>query len=66
VTPLPRIGKPATRALAESGVTTLEAVATYSERQLLAIHGIGPKAIRILALALAELGLQFRPDQRPP
>ncbi|CAN5531080.1 hypothetical protein BH23BAC4_BH23BAC4_03220 [soil metagenome] len=33
-----------------------------SERQLLAIHGIGPKAIRILKAALAERAMAFKPD----
>ncbi|UYM06225.1 MmcQ/YjbR family DNA-binding protein [Solicola gregarius] len=42
------IGKPATRALAGQGLTTLEQVATWTERDLLALHGLGPRAIRIL------------------
>ena len=45
-TPLPRsIGAPATRALRELGVVTLEQAAAYSEEQLAAIHGVGPIAI---------------------
>lgn len=58
-TPLPRIGMPATNALAVEGVTTLEQVATWSERDLLALHGVGPKAIRILREAMSERGMDF-------
>jgi hypothetical protein len=57
VRPLPAIGRPATRALAERGVTSLEQAAGWSRRDLLALHGVGPKAVRILAQALADAGL---------
>lgn len=59
-TALPKIGAPATRALAAAGVTTLEAVARLSEAQLLALHGVGPRAVRILKATLAEIGLGLR------
>lgn len=59
---LPReIGRPATRALLGAGLVTLADVATRSREDLLAIHGVGPKAITILAAALEERGLQFAP-----
>lgn len=54
------IGKTAARELALHGITDLERVATHSRKELLAIHGVGPKAIRILAEALAARGLAFR------
>jgi hypothetical protein len=56
---LPAIGRPATRALAEAGVTRLGEVSRHTERELLALHGVGPKAVRILREALAERGLAF-------
>jgi predicted flap endonuclease-1-like 5' DNA nuclease len=56
---LPPIGRPANSALLAAGITTLEQVATRSRRDLLALHGVGPKAIGILATALAERGLRF-------
>jgi predicted flap endonuclease-1-like 5' DNA nuclease len=56
------IGKTAARALAESGITSLERVAAHSQKELLAIHGVGPKAVRILGEALAEKGLAFKRD----
>jgi hypothetical protein len=59
-TELPPIGSPATSALAAIGVTTLEGVQAMSEKELLALHGVGPKAVRILKEALAERGLSLR------
>lgn len=60
---LPRIGKPAERALALAGITSLSDLTKWTERDLFALHGVGPKAIRILAEALAARGLAFRtPD----
>ena len=58
MTQLPNIGSPATRALAEHGVTTLEEAARWSRRDLLALHGVGPRAVRILDEALVEAGLE--------
>jgi hypothetical protein len=54
------IGKAATRALATAGLTTLDQVATRTGADLLALHGVGPKAVRILADALAERGMSLR------
>jgi hypothetical protein len=58
--PLPAIGKPATRALAGIGVTTLAQVAEHRADELLALHGVGPRAMGRLETALAERGLSFR------
>jgi predicted flap endonuclease-1-like 5' DNA nuclease len=55
------IGRPANAALVNLGITTLEQVGALSEPELLAIHGVGPKAVRILGDALADRGLTFRP-----
>lgn len=60
-TPLPRsIGAPATRALREVGVTSLEQVATWTQPDLLALHGVGPIAISRLGEAMQDAGLAFR------
>jgi predicted flap endonuclease-1-like 5' DNA nuclease len=56
------IGKTAARELASSGITSLEQVAARSRDELLAIHGVGPKAIRILGEALAARGLAYAAD----
>jgi len=54
---LPKIGAPATRALSQIGVTRLSQLAHHSEAELLALHGFGPKALRILSAALADAHL---------
>jgi hypothetical protein len=41
------------------GITSLDQVAHHSEKELLAIHGVGPKAIAVLGEALAAKGLDY-------
>lgn len=52
--PLPRIGAPATRALAAVGVHSLGDAERYGIDRLATLHGVGPKAIRLLRDALAH------------
>ena len=59
-TSLPAIGRPAATALGLAGITSLEEVAEHTEEELLALHGVGPKAVRILREAMAAGGLAFR------
>ena len=47
------IGRPATRALAGAGIRTLTQVGSMSDAELLALHGVGPKAVRLLREAIA-------------
>ncbi|MFA5550989.1 MAG: hypothetical protein WDA03_05160 [Trueperaceae bacterium] len=53
------IGMPATRALLLAGITTLEQVATHTEAQLLELHGVGPRAVKILREALSATGREM-------
>jgi len=55
----PRIGKVARRELALHDITTYSELAVKTEAELLAIHGVGPKAVRILAEELAARGQSF-------
>ena len=57
---LPRISAPAERALAAVNIKTLTDVSRWSEKELLKLHGFGPKGIRILKKALAEKKLSFK------
>lgn len=57
---LPKISKPALRALDSINVKTLEDVAKFTEAELLALHGFGPKGIRILKEVMEEHGLKFK------
>ncbi len=54
------IGKTAARELAAHGITSLANVAEHTRPALLAIHGVGPKAVGILEQALAARGLRLR------
>jgi len=56
---LPRIGSPATRALHAAGYTVLRQLADVPRSDLARLHGMGPKALRILEDALAEHGLRL-------
>ncbi len=55
------LAAPALHALAGAGLTTLEHVATVTETELLSMHGMGPKAVRILRDALRLRGLTLMP-----
>ena len=54
----PSIGQPALGALRAAGINRLSEVARHSEKELLALHGVGPKAVRLLCAELAERGLE--------
>lgn len=53
------MGKVAPRELALNGYTRYEQLTTMTSKELLKIHGVGPKAIRILEEELAARGLSF-------
>ncbi|CAM4493422.1 DNA-directed RNA polymerase alpha subunit [Paenibacillus endophyticus] len=55
----PKISGPATRALSHAGLFKLEQLTKVTEADLLKLHGLGPKAIRILNEVLKEKGLSF-------
>jgi predicted flap endonuclease-1-like 5' DNA nuclease len=54
------IGKVAKRELAANGYTTYQQLTKTTPKELLAIHGVGPKAVRILGEELAAKGLCWR------
>jgi len=60
-----RSASPARQALRAIGVTQLTELTQYSEQELLKLHGIGPKAIRLFREALAARGLAFAPPRSP-
>ncbi|WP_068924637.1 DNA-binding protein [Planobispora rosea] len=57
---LPKMGNPARRALEVAGYTRLDQLTGATEAELLALHGMGPKAMGILREALEERGLSLR------
>ncbi len=58
------MGRPANAALTALNITTFEQVATLSEKELLAIHGVGPKAVRIIKEELASRGLHLAAENQ--
>ena len=55
----PGMSQPSLRALAAAGYTDLEQLTQTTEAELLKLHGMGPKGIRILRSALEARGLSF-------
>lgn len=53
------LGAPARRALANAGITRLEQLSRVRERELLKLHGMGPRAVRLLRDILTARGLDF-------
>jgi predicted flap endonuclease-1-like 5' DNA nuclease len=56
---LPKIGAPATRALNNAGYTSLRQLAGAPRAELAKLHGMGPKALRIIEDNLAGQGLRL-------
>ena len=53
------LSNPARRALATIGITHLDEVTAHREKEILNLHGMGQKGIRILREALAARGKTF-------
>ena len=54
---LPKIGAPATRALNNAGYAALGQLAGVPRAELADLHGMGPKALRIIEEELGRHGL---------
>jgi DNA-directed RNA polymerase alpha subunit len=57
---LSKLSNPARNALQDKGITTLTELAQYSEREILKLHGMGPRSIPTLKQALMDAGLSFK------
>lgn len=53
------LSKPAQRALANAGITSLAELARRTEKDVAALHGMGPTGIVVLRAALASEGSAF-------
>jgi len=60
------IGKTARRVLALNGYTRYDQLTTVTAKDLLKIHGMGPKAIRILEGELGTRNLSFAEPGKTP
>jgi len=60
-TAIPHTTNPAARALEAAGITTLEELGEWRRAGVLALHGMGPKALTVLDEALRAADLDWRP-----
>lgn len=54
------LSAPARRALEHHGITSLQELSQYSEKEILQFHGMGPASLPKLRTALQEEGLSFK------
>lgn len=59
---LSTLGAPARRALEHAGIKSEKALSTWSEKELLKLHGLGPSSLPKLREALVAKGLSFKED----
>ncbi|MEH6937051.1 RNA polymerase alpha subunit C-terminal domain-containing protein [Bacillus sp. JJ664] len=57
---LSQLSAPARRALENNGITSLEKLSTYSEKEILTFHGMGKASLPKLRTALLDSGLTFK------
>jgi predicted flap endonuclease-1-like 5' DNA nuclease len=55
-----KLGKPAHGALAHAGIKTFADLAKWRQKEVAALHGIGPKTFPELTAAMAERGVRFK------
>ena len=55
------VSQPAIRALASAGYTEVDQLAGASEKHLATLHGMGPKALRIIGETLRAQGKSLKP-----
>lgn len=56
------VSGPALRALSHAGIRTMAQLAQRTESDVAKLHGVGPKALRTLRLALAREKRRFRSE----
>jgi predicted RecB family nuclease len=54
------LGAPARRALENKGIATLQQLSQFSEKEILALHGIGKSSLPKLKEALKKAGLSVK------
>ncbi|MDV3222976.1 hypothetical protein [Intrasporangium sp.] len=56
---VPHATGPADRALQAAGIRTLQELSRHPATAIAALHGVGPKAMKVWADAMAQHGLDF-------
>lgn len=54
------LSAPARRALESNGITSLEQLANFSQKEIMKFHGMGPASLPKLRAALEAEGLSFK------
>ncbi|ADC51460.1 hypothetical protein BpOF4_17085 [Alkalihalophilus pseudofirmus OF4] len=57
---LSKLSSPARSALVHEGIDTLEKLSTYTEKEILKLHGVGPASLPTMRASLVEAGLSFK------
>ena len=60
---LARLSNPARNALLHHGIDTIQKLSTYSEKEILKIHGIGKASLPVFRSSLEEQGLAFKQSE---
>lgn len=55
-----KLGAPALRALLNEKITNLKKLSKYTEKEVLALHGMGPASIPVLKAAMKVKGVEFK------
>jgi hypothetical protein len=53
------LSAPARRALIHAELSTLSELSKHSQKEILGLHGVGPKTLPVLSQALHEAGMAF-------
>jgi uncharacterized protein YndB with AHSA1/START domain len=59
-----KLGKPANRTLKNAGIESIDQLTSYSEKDLLSLHGFGPKALGILKTVMQQNDLLLEGELR--
>ncbi len=59
---LSQLSAPARRALENNGITSVQQLSNFSEKEILKFHGMGPASLPKLRTALQTNGLSFKPS----
>ncbi|RZF61373.1 RNA polymerase alpha subunit C-terminal domain-containing protein [Sphingobacterium corticibacterium] len=57
------LSNPAKNALLHYGIDTIEKLANHTEKEILALHGIGKASLPVFQKALEEAGLRFKSNK---
>jgi hypothetical protein len=57
---LPELAAPAMRALDSINIKSLKGLTKKTEKEIMDLHGMGPKAMRMLKEEMEENGVEFK------